>query len=73
MTHKQQAQAPPSLITGEDRAIRASGVVAGATLLGGVLGALFNSAAATVIGAVVGTAFGVCLALASAWKSNTSD
>ena len=54
----------------EERAIRASGTVAGATILGGALGSLAGPLG-TYIGAGIGAAGGVALSLVSASRSHT--
>ena len=60
----------PSSPNTEERAIRASGTVAGATILGGAIGSLAGPLG-TYIGAGIGAAGGVALSLVSASRSHT--
>ena len=54
----------------EERAIRASGTVAGATILGGALGSLAGPMG-TFIGAGLGAAGGIAISVVSASRSDT--
>jgi hypothetical protein len=64
--------APPTVF-GEERAIRASGTVAGATILCGAIGAFLGGPVGTVIGATIGAASGVALSVASAHQSSSNN